>query len=250
VTNRLDVGLALPLVNAHITADPIATIESFTLVNNDSANHFYGGDTTDPVLTTEPTPINDSATGIGDIALRAKYNFYEKKADLAGLLEVRLPTGDEDNFLGSGNTTIKAILIASRSWDGFTPHVNLAYIFRTGDLENDDIELVLGYDQMVTGGFTFVLDLFGKFQISDTPDELQFDQMATISRPISNTVLVRHIELSNAPQANRDHRVDLSIGGKWAPKEFLIVLGNVFLPLNDGGLRSDLVGTLGFEFNF
>ena len=250
VTDRLDLGFAIPLVNAHVEANPMASINSFTLVNNDSANHFYGGDRTNPQLTTLPTPINDSATGIGDIALRAKLNFYRGRGDLAGLIEVRIPTGDEENFLGSGSTSVKAQLIASRSWSGFTPHVNLSYIFRDSDLDNDDIELAIGYDQLVASRFTLVLDFFGRFQVGETPEALRFDETAVIRRPISNTELVRVVQLTNLPQRDHDHTIDLSLGAKYAPRDFLVLIGNILVSLNDGGLRADVVPTIGFEFNF
>jgi hypothetical protein len=250
VTDHLDVGLALPLVNAHVVADPVATINSFTLVANDSANHFYGGTRTEPILTTEPTPVNDDASGIGDIAVRAKLNFYRGKGDLAGLVEARLPTGDEENFLGAGYTTIRAAVIGSRAWGSFSPHVNLAYVFKDTDLDRDDVELFLGYEQGFGGQFTLVLDFLGRFQVGDPIEELQFDESVTISRSLGSTALVREVSLTNVPSADSDDIMDLSLGAKYAPKDFLILLGNVIVPLNDGGLRPAVVSTLGFEFNF
>lgn len=251
VTDRLDVGVALPLVNARLKADPLASVNSFTFVTNDTANHSYGDDPVAPVLVTRPTPVNDDATGIGDVALRAKLNFHSgERADLAGLLEVRLPTGDEDNFLGSGHTSVKAVLIASRAFGGITPHANLAYNYRDSKLDNDDIELFLGYSQTIGARFTLALDLIGRFEVGSTIDELQFDETATIRRPVGNSEYVQQVELTNLPQADRDHRVDLSLGAKYAPREFLVLLGNAFFPVNDDGLRSDFVTTVGFEFNF
>ncbi len=250
VTDHLDLGLALPLVNAHIVANPVATINSFTFVANDSANHFYGGTRTEPILTTEPTPINDDATGIGDVALRAKFNFYRGKGDFAGLVEVRLPTGEEDNFLGAGYTTAKAALIGSRAWGSFAPHVNVAYVFKDTDMDRDEFELFLGYEQGFGGEFTLVLDVLGRFQVGDPVEELQFDETVTISRPIGSVELVKEVEQTNLPTSESENTVDLSLGAKYAPREFLILLGNVILPLNDGGLRPDVVTTLGFEFNF
>jgi outer membrane putative beta-barrel porin/alpha-amylase len=69
------------------------------------------------------------ATGIGDIVLRAKYHLYKGLvADIAGALLLKLPTGDEDNFLGMGTTTLRPFLIVSRTFfDVFTPHLNLGY---------------------------------------------------------------------------------------------------------------------------
>lgn len=251
VTDRLDVGAALPLVNVNVRANPAARINSFTLVRNDSANHFYGGTRTAPILTTTPTPLDDDATGIGDIALRAKYNFYRgDAADFAAMVEARLPTGDEENFLGSGDTTVKIVLIASRAWELFSPHLNLAYDIRTGDLQNDRIEVFTGFDQKLNDRFTVVGDFLGRFEVGDPIEELQFDQTATMRRPLSDTEFVQTVNLTNMPQSDHDDLMDLSFGVKYSPTPVLVLIGNILLPLNDGGLRADVIPTVGFEFNF
>jgi hypothetical protein len=249
--DRLDVGIALPLINVHLKADPVAAISSYTFTSNDSANHFYGGTNTNPELSTEPTPIDDHASGIGDVALRAKLNFFQRKGgDLAALLEVRLPTGDEENFLGSGGTSVKGVLVGSYAYGAFTPHVNLAYFIPGAEYASDQLHLFLGSSQQVGTRFTFVLDLLSRFQVGETAEELQVDDPVVIRRPHSDGEVVKVVPLTNVPQSSRDNTLDLSLGAKWAPKDFLIILGNVMMPLNDDGLRSSLVTTLGFEFNF
>ena len=55
-----------------------------------------------------------SATGLGDMLLRAKYNFVKSDANaIAASIDVRLPTGDKDNLLGSGATQTKLMFLAS-----------------------------------------------------------------------------------------------------------------------------------------
>ena len=77
------------------------------------------------------------ATGFGDIVLRAKYLFLKDAAvDIAGAMLVKLATGDEEDFLGTGDTTVRPFLVLSRTFSDFlvrqldfTPHLNLGYEF-------------------------------------------------------------------------------------------------------------------------
>jgi hypothetical protein len=74
-----------------------------------------------------------SASGIGDIAVRAKWNFYRVAGGgLAAGAEFRAPTGDEENLLGLGTSQAKFSFIASTAWGRLSPHFNLGYKF-SGD---------------------------------------------------------------------------------------------------------------------
>ena len=53
-----------------------------------------------------------SVTGLGDVVVRGKYQFYTgERLGIAGGLD--LPTGDEENFLGSGTLGLKPFVVAS-----------------------------------------------------------------------------------------------------------------------------------------
>jgi hypothetical protein len=131
ITDRFDIGVAVPFTNVHIKTTPTAAMNSFTFVHNDSANHFFDGTRAEPILTSNPTPIDDDATGVGDIAIRAKYNFVrEKTIDFGALLEYRLATGDAENFLGSGYSQLRTAVIFSKILGNFSPHLNIAVMIR------------------------------------------------------------------------------------------------------------------------
>jgi hypothetical protein len=44
--------------------------------------------------------------------------------------------------------------------------------------------------------------------------------------------------------------VNSSIGIKYTPRDNVILMANLLVPLNDGGLRSDVIPTLGLEMYF
>ena len=68
------------------------------------------------------------ASGPGDVTLRFKQTV--KKTQTQGLalaLDVRLPTGDERNLLGTGAPGVQPFAAWSASYGTFSPHVNGGY---------------------------------------------------------------------------------------------------------------------------
>ncbi len=249
VADHVDVGLAIPIIDNQLEADPYSVINSFTYLSNDSANHYYGGTQTDPILTYQGAHIKNDAVGIGDILLRGKYQFASQgTVHAAGLLDIHLPTGDEADFLGSGSTSVRALLIASGTMGDFGPHVNAGYTYRSSDLQRDQIDFAAGFDQKITDAITFASDVLGRFQVGSEVAALRFPQTAVITRPIADGVYTRTVQLTNIPDWSRDDLVDLSAGFRFAPNASVMVVGNVIVPLNNGGLRSGVIPTLGIEF--
>lgn len=249
LTDRLDISVALPLVNVNLKATPVAYMNSYTFVNNDTANHNFGDDPTHPLLQTNPPAIDDDATGIGDIAIRAKYNFISKQdVDLSALVEYRLATGEAADFLGAGQSRLRFLMIASKAYGDFTPHLNLGYEMKNSDKDPDDFEVYLGYDQKLSESLTFALDFIGEFEVGSQSDELSFPDPIIVERP--DGTYKQRISYTNLPNQSNDNIINGAVGFKLQPKENLMVIANVFFPLNDGGLRADFIPTFGVEFSF
>src|SRR5207244_6540629 len=65
-----------------------------------------------------------SASGVGDVVLRGKFRAISSgRAGLAFGLDVRLPTGEERDLLGTGVTQVKGFRIGSAHLATFSPHV-------------------------------------------------------------------------------------------------------------------------------
>ncbi len=76
-------------------------------------------------------------SGISDIALEAKWRFYEKEGlSLALKPGVTLDTGDDEEGLGSGKTTYHLFLIGTHEIRPWAFHINLGYI-RNENRQND-----------------------------------------------------------------------------------------------------------------
>ena len=168
---------------------------------------------------------NDDATGIGDIVLRGKYHLVKSDVvDVASALLIKLATGDEDDFLGTGDTTVRPFLVLSRTFaDLFTssislaPHINIGYEFNMDEDDQSALEYVVGFDASIEK-FVVAAEFLGSH-------ELDGDGIG-------------------------DDILTASVGGKWNPWERLLLTANVQLPLNDAGLRSDFITTFGVEYSF
>jgi hypothetical protein len=250
IIDQLDFSVAIPFINVHIKTDPFAHINSYTFLTTGSANHHFGytADSTF-ILAKRLDGIDDDATGVGDIALRLKYNFLKSSSvDLATVFEYRLASGDEKNFLGSGNDQMKISFIVSRIIGDFAPHLNLSYELKNSDTQRDRLGVFLGYDQKLNEKLTLAIDFLGEFEMGDQIKELTFPDPITATRPDGS--YMQTTSPTNLPDYSNDNLLNGAVGFKFSPKQHLMIIGNVFFPLNDGGLRADFIPTLGVEFSF
>jgi hypothetical protein len=79
--------------------------------------------------------------GVGDSLVGFKYRALDESVQAPAVLlaaAVRLPTGDEDRGLGTGDTAVIALAALSKTWGAFTVTANAGYAFsvagRTADV--------------------------------------------------------------------------------------------------------------------
>jgi hypothetical protein len=248
VTDRLDVGVAVPIIRASLEGTTNAIFDSFTLAHIDTARHFFGNGTL--VYRQE---FENTASGIGDVSLRAKYNFHRGEAvDVGAFADVRVPTGDEENFLGSGDPNVRGQLILSWSAGNINPHVNAGFQYRGSDADPNEMELILGFDTKLTERLTFAADFTGAYEVGGDEERVEFPAPIVIKGDLGGELpipLVKVVEPTNIP--NRvDNLNSGSFGVKWSPRERFLLLANAIVSLNHGGLRDNVVPTFGLEYNF
>lgn len=243
VTDNFDLGIAVPVVHVGLKVDGTARV-----IQPSSAVitfHQFNKDPSDPLV--DPVTRDESATGLGDIALRLKYSLQRGAGvDLAALLDVRLPTGSKENFFGTGKINTRLSWIMSKKLDNFTPHLNLSYARRSADFDSDQLEFTLGFDRKLANGFSVAAEFFGGFALNR--DETI--QLLPGTAPVTFSTGVRQVDLSNVPEWNRDNVLNAALGFRAAPTDKLSLLGNVIIALNDGGLRSSVVPTFGANLSF
>jgi hypothetical protein len=239
LTDRIDVGVVLPVVAVSLEGTSEAQINPF---GPPPSVHFFGGTPDDPILTASRT-IDGSATGLGDVDGRIKVNLRRgEPLSVAVLGDVRFPTGSESNLLGSGAFAARGLAILSARFDDFSPHANIGYLYRGGEFENDAVLATLGFDHLLAPWATLAVDLISQLQVGDSP--LQVPGPVHYEAPFRRTVVPTVIPDS------RDDVVDGSLGVKLTAAPGLIVLGNGAWSLNRGGLRPEVIWTAGLEYNF
>jgi len=239
VSDRLDFGLVVPIVQADFRGESEAQIRPF---GGTSAAHFFSGTPTNPVLTASRQSLG-SAAGLGDVALRAKVNLRETPdAAFAFLVDGRFPTGSEKDLLGSGKFAGRALLIFNSRFGDFSPHLNAGYLHHAGQQQNDAVLGTVGFDDRMAEGVTLAADLVTELQVGDS--KLHLPGIVTYDAPFRRT-----LNPTNIPDI-RDDIVNGSFGIKAAPARNTTLVLNTLFPLNRGGLRANLVYTAGIEYTF
>lgn len=236
--DRVDIGVGIPLVRVDLTGGSIATVIPLT----SPSPHFFGT-SSDPLLQAGAR-MSGTETGLGDIAARIKVNLGGSDKAAFGLLtEARFPTGDEERFLGTGETAIRVLGIASARYGTFSPHINGGYIYRSGKSITDAIVATVGFDQLVSSRVTLAADLIGQFQVGT--NQLILPGKVDFTVP----PLQRRVRPTNIPN-REDDIIDGSLGFKFLTGAGITIVTNALVPLNNGGIRGNLVWTTGLEYNF
>lgn len=244
ITDRLDLGVLIPIVQATISG--FSDAEIIIGEGEDPAAGFsFGGPTEDPRLLERSVVAQEKASGIGDISVRGKYRFTEPEDvwGLAVLTDIRLPTGRDEDFLGSPGAWVQGLGVVSfDAGRGLTPHANGGVALRSGEGQRNAVIMALGFDHLTSERLTIAGEILGQVPLGANP-------LAREEVTIRNSAgLDTSIPSSNLPTL-RDNLFDGAVGAKlrfWK----VVALGNLIVPLNDGGLRSEALWTFGLQASF
>lgn len=251
VSDRLDIGVAVPLVRVSLDAETDAAVQRLATGPGSPIHTFLGGGTTEVFRQT------GSASGVGDILLQAKMRIAQGRlGGVAVAADLRLPTGEERDLLGTGATQAKAFVVGSLRLGPFSPHINAGYTWSAnasgGRRIPDEIAYTGGFDWALTPRLTFAADAIGRtlrkaqvvrvvettFQYNTNPDPAAVPDVHTASFP-------RLISES------RDSSSLLgSVGLKINPfGNFLLTINGLFA-LNHKGLADKFAPLVGFDYSF
>lgn len=239
VSDRFDLGLVVPVVQAEFRGESDAQIRPF---GGTTAAHYFAGTSDNPVLSAHRQSLG-SAAGLGDVALRAKVNLREApRASFAFLVDGRFPTGSRQDLLGSGKFAGRALAIFNSRIGDFSPHVNVGYLYHAGTQQNDAVLGTVGFDSRVAESITIAAELVTELQVGDS--KLHLPPTVVYESPFRRT-----LNPTNIPEI-RDDIVNGSFGAKVTPARNTTLVLNTLFPLNRGGLRANLVYTAGIEYTF
>jgi hypothetical protein len=248
VTDRFDLSLAVPVLAVDLNAQAVLSIDH--LATGDRGIHRFPDGSS-----TRLTTANGSASGIGDVVVRGKLRLWgEGASGGAAALDLRLPTGDEQDLLGTGATQGKIFLIASGAMGSFSPHANLGYTISsgggdlTGDLP-DEINYAAGFDWALHPRLTLAVDGVGR--ILQDAHSLQ-----SRSRTVQFTTVtggpVQSAEVLDLTSSDDDLNLVLgSAGIRWNPGGNFLLTLNALFSLSDDGLQDkDIIPLIGIDYSF
>lgn len=217
VTDRLDVGAAVPIVAISVDGTRTDTYRG-SVYQQISASAF--------------------SSRLGDLLGRVKLNVA--KGPWGGFSvggDLRIPTGSEENLVGAGRAGQRVFAIASAGTGMVTAHVN-------GGLSRGGVSGGLDYGAALaaspTPRLTVVGELFGH-RLSDVGRIVP----STAPHPSIGGMQTLRLVESDAST----HTLLGSLGLKWNVSSGWLLSANVLFPLNDAGLTPRWLPTLAIEYN-
>lgn len=255
VTDRLDLALAVPIISTHLSLVSNARIYRVGTGVNTAVHYFRSDAGVDGRGDTNQFFADGSASGIGDIVLRAKATVLrEHGRALAVGVDTRLPTGDEQNLLGSGAAGVRGFAAFSTALGRFAPHLNLAYQWNgksvlggdVGSAQKEDLPdqflWALGTDFGINNRLSIVFDLLGRRVI----DSQRLSTYEFIAAGPMATAVLPDIRFDRASYWVNTGAVGFK--ANVAPR--LLVNFNLRFQINGGGLSDRIAPLLGMEWGF
>lgn len=247
VLDNLDVGIAVPIVHANLDASVDATVVRLATSAQPGIHRFPGENISSTFSE------SGSATGIGDILLRAKYNFFPRQGGGVALgIDLRLPTGDEAELLGTGAPQFKFNFIGSNPFGPVSPHFNIGYTF-SGESDNafigeipDEFGYALGLEYAPAPRLTLVGDLLGR-----TLRDFKLEEQSTLFDRVNDVIVPNPLTITEfTPVSGNLNLVFGVISAKFNPIGNLLISASLLFPLTDAGLRDKVTPAIGFDYVF
>jgi hypothetical protein len=218
VTERLEIGGALPLVQLHIDGSRLNVYRGQSFVQATGTA---------------------SASGVADAAVRAKYRLVSTRtAGFAAAAEVRLPTGDEQQLLGAGKAAVKLMGIGSVENAKVGANGNFAVVRG-------------GVSDEVDGGGAITFAATPKLTVGG---ELLFRRLSDVRQVIA--VSAAHPSISGVntqrlvPGATTATLSSAVTGIKWNAHATMVLTVEVLWRMGKGGLTAPFTPTISLDYLF
>ena len=277
VSDRFDLGIAVPFV--HVDLDARVDGRIFRTASGvNSLTHSFDTGGADRATFAE----SGSSDGLGDMSIRAKYNFVRGDVtSFAAGLDLRLPTGDEDELLGTGATRAEMLFIYSGDYGRVSPHVNVGYTLSSGesssaaseiDVDEDEHRLdtinnllVSAVDLEVPDEFTYVFglnvaahprvtlgfDVRGRTLFDVSRFELRDNVYPNRSAgPLPTAAFTATEEFTLIEETGSLNMMLGIVGAKVNVGKTLLLNASVLFPMTDGGLKPKPTLVLGLDYVF
>jgi hypothetical protein len=218
VSDRLDVGVAVPFVQLAITGTRVNTYRGASLV---------------------VAQARGESSGIGDVLLRSKVRLTgEGPGAAAAGVEVRLPTGRGQDLLGAGESQLRMMGLATLETSPVSVHGNVSV--GVGGIGRE-----LAYGGAVAMAATPRVTVVGEF-LARRVSGLRRVVATAEPHPRVGGVLTTRL----APVGPEQTATFVAGGFKWNLTGAWLLHGNVLLPLNEAGLTSRLTPAVALDYSF
>jgi hypothetical protein len=184
------------------------------------------------------------AFGVGDILLRGKWRL-PLSGDLraAAGLQFRLPSGDFDDFQGTGEFEASpGFFISTVLWDRVEPELNVALDLVPAQFDQGQARYGVGVDVDIVPRVNGSLAFLGRSQFGGSDENTDFLHQ-TPSGPQQQPLLGANFD--------RKDFFDLSFGMRVVVWREIMLFANGIYALNDEGLRNGtIIPTVGVEGTF
>jgi hypothetical protein len=216
ITDRLDVGLLVPMVSLQVSGSRVDNSRGQTFMQANASSH---------------------AVGLADLIVRSKYALYNSgDTGVAAAVDLRLPTGREADLLGAGSASTRFSGIGSLERGRLSASGNAGVT--VGGLATE-----LNYDGAVaiaaTPRVTIAGELLGRW--IDGPGHV-----VEIATPHPTLAGVQTIRLT--PDASALNVVTFVPGFKWNLSDTWVLAANVAIPLTSAGLTAHFTPFIGLDY--
>lgn len=255
LTSRIDLSLAVPVVRTRLSLLSNAQILRLGTGANVQVHYFRDPEAIGGYGSTRQFLSEGSAGGLGDLLVRVKTTLVrEGTRAMAAGVDVRLPTGDEQNLLGAGAAGLRPFAAFSSSYGPFAPHANIAYQWNgrsvlagdvrahiEGDLP-DQFIYAAGSDLAVNSRFSIVFDVLGQ-RVLNSP---QLSTYTLAARGVAGSADLPDIRFANGSYWSTNGA--LGFKANVAPK--VLVNFNMRFNIAGAGLSDRIAPLLGVEWAF
>ena len=245
--SRLDVSVAVPLLDVRMGMDTTCSICGQTQPNGS-------------LLLFTPNSNAASAGGIGDVTFRAKWTAIKgERAGLAVGVDLRTPTGNDLNYLGSGAIGVRPF--AAVDYRGrISPHASIGYEANGSSIlaSTDQIKAkslpnfltyTVGADFGILKTLSVTADLLGSTYFN--ANKLFLSPQGLGPQGLGNTdVQCSLIPGSTTCQTENFNTDSISLGAKYNPRGNLLVTANVLFKLDNNGLHYKPAPMVGISYTF
>ena len=218
ISNRVDVGVAVPVVQLNLSGTRINDYRGITLLQ---------------------ASATAETMGLADVAVRSKVRLTpDGPGAIAAGVEARLPTGRQEDLLGAGTMAMRFMGLASYEDgpSGFYGNVSIG----TGGIGHE-----LAYGGAASYAATPRVTVIGEFLAR------RIDGIESITEVVAPHPSIRGVNTIRLEPTGINRTTALAIGGiKWNVGSLWLLHANVIMPLSDAGLTARFTPTIALDYSF